>query len=95
MIVPASAEAILKAANILKRGGIVAFPTETVYGLGANALNEEAVNRVFSVKERPETHPLIVHVHDLDAIGQLSPAFSSAEYRAKIHRPTDFETAPA
>lgn len=52
------------AAEILRSGGIVSFPTETVYGLGADAANENAVRRVFAVKGRPETHPLIVHIGD-------------------------------
>lgn len=52
------------AAEILQRGGLVAFPTETVYGLGANALSTEAVARVFEVKGRPHFDPLIVHLHD-------------------------------
>jgi len=50
------------AANVIKSGGVVAFPTETVYGLGANALNSEAVMRVFKAKNRPADDPLIVHV---------------------------------
>ena len=52
------------AANILKKGGLVAFPTETVYGLGADALNAKAVCRIFEVKKRPAFDPLIVHVSD-------------------------------
>ena len=55
---------IERAAQILKQGGIVAFPTETVYGLGADAMNAKAVCRVFEVKKRPEFDPLIVHVAD-------------------------------
>jgi L-threonylcarbamoyladenylate synthase len=50
------------AADLLRAGGLVAFPTETVYGLGADAENAAAVRRIFAVKGRPETHPLIVHV---------------------------------
>ncbi|HUO58835.1 MAG TPA: L-threonylcarbamoyladenylate synthase [bacterium] len=56
---------IQKAAQIIQEGGIVAFPTETVYGLGADALNPYAVARVFEVKNRPQFDPLIVHVADL------------------------------
>ncbi len=51
-----------KAAEILKEGGLVAFPTETVYGLGANALNPQAVSKIFEVKKRPRFDPLIVHL---------------------------------
>lgn len=55
-------ENINKAAEVIKNGGIVAFPTETVYGLGANALDEKAVARIFEKKGRPQDNPLIVHV---------------------------------
>jgi L-threonylcarbamoyladenylate synthase len=54
--------AIEEAAQVLERGGLVAFPTETVYGLGARAFDERAVLRVFNVKGRPQHHPLILHV---------------------------------
>ncbi len=58
----ASPEAIGEGASILREGGLVAFPTETVYGLGANALDASAVARIFTAKGRPSTSPLIVHV---------------------------------
>ena len=57
------------AANLLA-GGLVAFPTETVYGLGADACNADAVARVYSVKGRPADHPLIVHVASMDGLGE-------------------------
>jgi len=57
------------AAAILLAGGLVAFPTETVYGLGADACNADAVARVYSVKGRPTDHPLIVHVASIDGLG--------------------------
>ncbi len=53
------------AADLLSAGGLVAFPTETVYGLGADARNGRAVAQVFAAKERPDFNPLIVHVPDL------------------------------
>jgi L-threonylcarbamoyladenylate synthase len=56
---------IQRAATILRKGGLVAFPTETVYGLGADALNQKAVARIFAAKQRPNWDPLIVHVRDL------------------------------
>jgi len=56
---------IKRAAKILQAGGLVAFPTETVYGLGAHALHPQAVRKIFAVKERPDWDPLIVHVRDL------------------------------
>ena len=51
------------AKRILEEGGLVAFPTETVYGLGANAFDGEAVKKIYEVKGRPQDNPLIVHVH--------------------------------
>jgi L-threonylcarbamoyladenylate synthase len=69
--------AIHRAAEIIKRGGIIAFPTETVYGLGANAFNPLAVARVFEVKKRPHFDPLIVHVaaySDLDRLVMEVPS---------------------
>jgi len=57
------------AAGVLINGGLVAFPTETVYGLGADACNEMAVARIYSVKGRPADHPLIVHVASMEAFG--------------------------
>ncbi|MBZ2184212.1 MAG: threonylcarbamoyl-AMP synthase [Bryobacter sp.] len=68
----ASPESIGEAAEILRRGGIVAFPTETVYGLGANALNREAVARIYAIKQRPRTSPLIVHVNSVEMARGLS-----------------------
>ncbi len=64
-VVPATEEAIRQAARALANGGIVAFPTETVYGLGANALDARAVAKVFAAKERPRFNPLIVHIPDI------------------------------
>lgn len=58
--------AIKEAAQIIRNGGLVVFPTETVYGLGANALDEEAVKSIFVAKGRPQDNPLIVHVADFD-----------------------------
>ena len=60
-------DAYERAARILCDGGLVAFPTETVYGLGADATNDAAVAKIFAVKERPRFNPLIVHLHDLAA----------------------------
>lgn len=61
-------QAIATAATLLRAGEVVAFPTETVYGLGADALNERAVAQVFAIKNRPHFDPLIVHVPDQDAV---------------------------
>jgi L-threonylcarbamoyladenylate synthase len=68
------------AANLLA-GGLVAFPTETVYGLGADASNAEAVARIYAVKGRPADHPLIVHVASMDGLGDWAadvPAYAIA-----------------
>jgi L-threonylcarbamoyladenylate synthase len=62
MIVPATAETIARAARLLRDGELVSFPTETVYGLGADARNAAAVQRIFAAKKRPADHPLIVHI---------------------------------
>lgn len=67
-IAKAGAESVRKAAAVIKSGGVVAFPTETVYGLGANALDPEAVDKIFAAKGRPADNPLIVHVADLDGV---------------------------
>ena len=75
-IAPANAEWIAEAGHLIRSGALVAFPTETVYGLGADATNGEAVARVFDAKGRPAFNPLIVHVLDLEAaeaIGLFSP----------------------
>jgi L-threonylcarbamoyladenylate synthase len=66
-----------RAVEALREGGLVAFPTETVYGLGADATNDAAVRRLFRVKGRPADHPLIVHVADragLDRVGEVTGA---------------------
>ena len=60
---------MLDAARRLKAGDLVAFPTETVYGLGADASNSKAVARIYSVKGRPKDHPLIVHIASMDRMG--------------------------
>lgn len=61
-----------KAAEIIRNGGVVAFPTETVYGLGADVMNPMAVARIFELKERPLFDPLIVHIADLDQLRELT-----------------------
>ena len=59
---------IKEAAELLKNGKVVAIPTETVYGLAANALNDAAVKLIFTTKERPMTNPLIIHLPSLEAV---------------------------
>jgi L-threonylcarbamoyladenylate synthase len=64
-----TADALSSAAQLLKSGGLVALPTETVYGLGADATNKDAVARIYKVKGRPADHPLIVHIHSMQSLG--------------------------
>jgi len=75
------ASAMGDAAGVLLTGGLVAFPTETVYGLGVDACNAAAVARIYSVKGRPADHPLIVHVASMDGLGDWArdvPAYAIA-----------------
>lgn len=67
-----SPEALAEAARLLGGGGLVAFPTETVYGLGANALDASAVARIFAAKGRPANNPLIVHLADAAQVGEVA-----------------------
>ena len=63
-------ETAVVAAEIIKRGGLVAIPTETVYGLGANGLDERAVAKIFEAKGRPQDNPLILHITGPEQIEQ-------------------------
>jgi len=65
-----TADALTTAAQLIKDGGLVAFPTETVYGLGADATSAVAVARIYEAKGRPADHPLIVHIHSMQAMGE-------------------------
>lgn len=78
------------AGRILREGGLVAIPTETVYGLGANALNPSAVNKIFQAKGRPNDNPLIVHISD---ISQIKPLVKEIPEKAKMLM-TDFWPGP-
>jgi L-threonylcarbamoyladenylate synthase len=71
-------QSIAEAAEVIRTGGLVAFPTETVYGLGANAMDARAVEKIFSAKGRPTTDPLIVHISNLSQIERVVSSFSSA-----------------
>ena len=74
-LLPVTPSALALAGELIRSGALVAFPTETVYGLGADALNAEAVKRIFEAKGRPGDNPLIVHI---SAIDQLAPLISGA-----------------
>lgn len=73
--------ALLEAARILRAGGLVAFPTETVYGLGAHALDAEAVEKIFAAKQRPHWDPVIVHVADVASARALAADWPEAAER--------------
>jgi L-threonylcarbamoyladenylate synthase len=86
-VVIATPETISKAAQALARGEIVAFPTETVYGLGANALDARAVAKVFAAKERPRFNPLIVHVPGIAAAERYAIMTDTARRLAEAFWP--------
>ena len=80
-----------EAANVIKDGGLVVFPTETVYGLGANALDSEAVKKIFIAKGRPQDNPLIIHIADKDDlykygknVSKIEPCFKYWNYNGIV-----------
>ena len=75
------ADAIPQAAAILRRGGLLGIPTETVYGLGADALNETAVRHIFEAKGRPQDNPLIIHVPDASWLERYCREVPETAYR--------------
>ncbi|MBQ4054018.1 MAG: Sua5/YciO/YrdC/YwlC family protein, partial [Clostridia bacterium] len=80
-ISPITPESLQEAKNIIMQGGVVAIPTETVYGLGGIAFDDTAVRRIFVVKGRPNDNPLIAHVHtdyDLSKIIDYDPPYAKA-----------------
>lgn len=62
---------IKKAASVLKKGGLVVFPTETVYGLGANLFDERAIKKIYEIKNRPKNKPLTIHIADTAAVKKM------------------------
>ena len=80
-----SNNSISKAVKILCDGGLVAFPTETVYGLGADAMNSRAAERIFQVKKRPRNHPLIVHVSSIYLAKKIVINWPKQADAAKVH----------
>lgn len=80
-----SPESLKRAAEVLRSGGLVAFPTETVYGLGADAYNSEALAKVFEVKGRPRFDPLIIHIASIKALGDAADlSLLNEETRQKL-----------
>jgi L-threonylcarbamoyladenylate synthase len=86
-ILPADQAAVTAAARCLAAGGLVAFPTETVYGLGADATNAAAIARLYQAKGRPSFNPLIAHVRDIDAATQITRFDASATALAEAFWP--------
>lgn len=78
-------EVMRQASDILKKGGLVAFPTETVYGLGGDALNPEASARIYAAKGRPSDNPLIVHIADMEALKILAREIPEKAYQLADH----------
>jgi len=70
-----------EAVHIIKNGGLVVFPTETVYGIGANGLNDEAVKNIFKAKGRPSDNPLILHVSSISMVESIACDISEIEYK--------------
>ncbi|EKE43733.1 Sua5/YciO/YrdC family protein [Oceaniovalibus guishaninsula JLT2003] len=83
----ADADGIARAASLLRGGGLVAFPTETVYGLGADARSDRAVAAIFAAKDRPRFNPLIVHLPQMDAAHDLATLNGEADRLARAFWP--------
>src|SRR3954454_1771548 len=86
-LLKANSDAIAAAARVLANGGLVAFPTETVYGLGADATNGEAIARLYAAKGRPRFNPLIAHVPDAHAASSLGQFSDHAKLLATAFWP--------
>ena len=82
---PADAEAYAEAGALVRAGQVVAFPTETVYGLGANALNPQAVAKIFAAKGRPQDNPLIVHIARKEDINSLTTGLNANARKIMEH----------
>ena len=73
-------DTLIQPANVIKSGGIVVFPTETVYGIGANGLNENAVKKLYEVKQRPFNKPISLLVNSIDMINEIAKDITELEY---------------
>lgn len=87
LTLPPTTDGLARAAGLLRAGGLVAFPTETVYGLGGDARNDRAVAAIFAAKGRPSFNPLIVHVPDLEAARSVAQFDARAEALAAAFWP--------
>ena len=74
-------EILQKAGNIIKNGGLVLFPTETVYGLGANGLDENAVKKIFIAKGRKQDNPLILHISNFEMLNKIAKNINDTEIK--------------
>ncbi|MBQ8044522.1 MAG: threonylcarbamoyl-AMP synthase [Clostridia bacterium] len=74
-------EEIVRAAEVIKQGGVVLFPTETVYGIGANGLDENAVKKIFETKGRAQDNPLILHISDFKMVKHIAKDITNLEYK--------------
>ena len=92
----AGAASVAEAARLLRAGEVVGIPTETVYGLAANALSDEAVPKIFAAKGRPQDNPLISHIASLDMLPMVVREVPGAltGWRRRFGRPADAHTAP-
>ena len=86
---------VRRAAEILRAGGLVAFPTETVYGLGADASSEKAIARLYAVKGRPADHPVIIHLDSLERALAWARRMPNLAWGAVEVRPVDVGPASA
>lgn len=85
MILPVSSDCYQRALELLQQGRLVAFPTETVYGLGADASQPDAVRGIFAAKQRPADHPLIVHLPNVEQLTEWGRQLSAAAYELAKH----------
>lgn len=94
MILEANEDNIQKAAKEIQAGEIVSFPTETVYGLGGNALNEKAIKKIFELKQRPTNNPLIVHISDFSEISKIAELPKPGKARDRLFKLSSFWPGP-
>ena len=84
-LAPEQYDQITAAAQILHQGGTVAFPTETVYGLGADVTNPVAINKIYTIKQRPINHPLIVHIGNISHLHYWAQAIPDSAWELANH----------
>lgn len=85
MLTPEQHKQIAAAANVIRTGGTVAFPTETVYGLGADVTSPAAIGKIYVIKQRPSNHPLIVHIGQIDELSRWAQAIPQSAWMLAQH----------